>query len=121
MRKKIKNIIKNNLKTKKVLSENRIDSIIREYLFERNNISDKSRFSKKSIESLEEIVSNLNDILDDLEIIKEKEGDTILFENRYTDDILETHIKGIGKKIKNLQEIIDFTKNNNSKEDLNNF
>lgn len=121
MKKRIRNIIKDNLKTKKVLSESRIDSIIREYLFERNNINDKTKFSKKSIESLEEIVSNLNDILEDLEIIKEKEGDTILFENKYTDDILETHIKDISEKTKNLQEIINFTKNNISSEDLNIF
>lgn len=125
MRKNIKNIIKDNLKTKKVLSENRIDSIIKEYLFERHSyINDGERkinFSKKSRESLEEIVSNLNDIVDDLEMIKDKEGDTILFESKYADDLLETHINDIRKKIKNLQEIIDFTKKNNSKEDLNNF
>lgn len=125
MRKKIKNIIKDNLKTNKFLSENKIDSIIKEYLFERHQyIGDsdqKINFSKKSRETLEEIVSNLNDIVEDLEVIKDKEGDTILFESRYTDDLLESHINDIRKKIKGLQEIIDFTKNNVSKEDLNNF
>jgi uncharacterized FlaG/YvyC family protein len=121
MKKKIRNIIKDNLKSEKVLSENRLDSIIREYLFERKNNEEKTKLSKKSTESLEEIVSNLNDIVEDLEIIKEKDGDTLLFENKYTDDLLETHIKDIKKKVKSLQEIINFTRNTVSGEDLNIF
>jgi hypothetical protein len=125
MSKKIKNIIKDSLKSKKKITENRIDSIIKEYIFERpsylSNDNQKVNFSKKSTETLEEIVSNLNDIVEDLETIKEKESDTILFESRYADDLLEGHIKDIKKKINSLQEIVNFTKNNISKEDLNNF
>lgn len=121
MKNKIKSIIKDNLIIKKKISENRLDSIIKEYLLERNNYDEKTKFSKKSIDSLEEIVSNLNDIVEDLEIIKEKEGDTILFENKYTDDLFENHITDIKKKIKSLQDIINFTRNNISGEDLNIF
>lgn len=125
MSEKIKNIIKDSLKPKKKVTENRIDSIIKEYIFERhsylNDDTQKINFSKKSTETLEEIVSNLNDIVEDLETIQEKESDTILFEGRYADDLLESHIKDIKKKINSLQEIVNFTKNNISKEDLNNF
>lgn len=125
MSEKIKNIIKDSLKPKKKVTENRIDSIIKEYIFERhsylNGDTQKINFSKKSTETLEEIVSNLNDIVEDLETIQEKESDTILFEDRYADDLLESHIKDIKKKINSLQEIVNFTKNNISKEDLNNF
>ena len=125
MSEKIKNIIKDSLSPKKKVTENRIDSIIKEYIFERhsylNGDIQKINFSKKSTETLEEIVSNLNDIVEDLETIQEKESDTILFEDRYADDLLESHIKDIKKKINSLQEIVNFTKNNISKEDLNNF
>ena len=125
MSEKIKNIIKDSLSQKKKVTENRIDSIIKEYIFERhsylNGDIQKINFSKKSTETLEEIVSNLNDIVEDLETIQEKESDTILFEDRYADDLLESHIKDIKKKINSLQEIVNFTKNNISKEDLNNF
>lgn len=116
-----KNVTNKSLNLKKQGSENRIDSIIREYLYERRlymENNQKKTFSKKSFETLEEIMINLNDIVEDLEVIKEKEGDILLYNNKYTDEILENYIQDIKNKSKKLQEMINFTKNNKNSEDL---
>jgi hypothetical protein len=116
-----KNVTNNKLNLKKDGSETRIDSIIREYLYERRLFienTQKKGFSKKSRETLEEILSNLNDISEDLEVIKEKEGDILLSNNKYVDDILENYIEDLKNKSKKLQEMINFTKNNKNGDNL---
>jgi hypothetical protein len=116
-----KNVTNKSLNLKKDGSENRIDSIIREYLYERRlymENNQKKTFSKKSSETLEEIMSNLSDIVEDLEVIKEKEGDILLYNNKYTDEILENYIQDLKNKSKKLQEMINFTKNNKNSDNL---
>lgn len=116
-----KNVTNKSLNLKKQGSENRIDSIIREYLYERRlymENNQKKTFSKKSSETLEEIMSNLSDIVEDLEVIKEKEGDILLYNNKYTDEILENYIQDLKNKSKKLQEMINFTKNNKNSDNL---
>jgi hypothetical protein len=103
------------------LPEHKIDSIIREYLFERNeNIftEEKTNFSPKSIDAIEDMILNLSEIADDLDVIKEKEGDILLSKNRYTDEILENYVLDISKLIKGLSDIVDITKQNKSNKDF---
>lgn len=64
------------------------------------------------------MILNLSEIADDLDVIKEKEGDILLSKNRYTDEILENYVLDISKLIKGLSDIVDITKQNKSNKDF---
>ncbi len=104
-----------------LLPEGKIDSIIKEYLQERTEFvenEEKKSFSPKSVDAIEEIITNLSEIVDDLEVIKEKESDVILQKNKYTDEIFENYLNDVNKLIKGLSNIVEITKNKKSNKDL---
>jgi hypothetical protein len=101
-------------KRKKTLSENRIDGIIKEYLIEReefldNEFEDGLEFSPKTKEALTDMVIGLNEMVADLDIIKEKEGNVLLFTDVYADEYLTDVIK-------KLNDVIDDINNTTSLE-----
>lgn len=114
----LKNIIQKSLGNKLTLSENRIDSIIKEYLLERSEDTDyldyeeKTEFSPKSIDAIEDMISGLKEIVGDMEIIKDKEGDVMIFEDQYADEILSYHIRDIQSTIDDLEDIVNNMKSN---------
>ena len=102
----IKNIVKEHfLNEKYLLPESRIDSIINEYLSERdeylddeNSLEDKTNFSSKTSNALGDMVEGINEMLGDLEVIKEKEGN--VYQNEYSDEYLEDVIE-------DLEDVVD--------------
>jgi hypothetical protein len=116
----IKNLVKKHFSDNNVfLPEHKIDDIIKEYLFERstNDVSDfeeKTSFSPKSVEAIQEIIISLLEIKDDLEIIMEKESDVLVYNDQYADEVLSYHVRDLGDLIDDLEDMIDVTKNNNS-------
>jgi hypothetical protein len=105
--KNLKNIVKNRFLDENSLPEHKIDSIIREYLNERDDyldeddyLGDKYEFSPKSNEALTDMVDGLTEMLDDLEIIKEKEGDVLVLTDVYADE----YLNGV---IRDLQDVMD--------------
>ena len=102
----IKNIVKEHfLNEKYLLPESRIDSIINEYLSERdeylddeNSLEDKTNFSSKTSNALGDMVEGINEMLGDLEVIKEKEGK--VYQNEYSDEYLEDVIE-------DLEDVVD--------------
>ena len=99
----IKNIVKEHfLNEKYLLPESRIDSIINEYLSERdeylddeNSLEDKTNFSSKTSNALGDMVEGINEMLGDLEVIKEKEGNVLVYQNEYSDEYLEDVIEDL--------------------------
>ena len=99
----IKNIVKEHfLNEKYLLPESRIDSIINEYLSERdeylddeNSLEDKTNFSSKTSNALSDMVEGINEMLGDLEVIKEKEGNVLVFQDEYSDEYLENVIQDL--------------------------
>lgn len=117
--KKIRNIVKEHFLDDSTLPEHKIDNIIREYLFEREDmlgddiIEDEYEFSPKTNEALTDMVDGLGEMLDDLEIIKEKEGDVLVFNDVYVDE----YLTGIISDLNDLMEDIKFlTELKNNKE-----
>tara|TARA_R110000772_G_scaffold211122_1_gene321779 strand:- start:1141 stop:1554 length:414 start_codon:yes stop_codon:yes gene_type:complete len=104
----IKNIVKEHfLNEKYLLPESRIDSIINEYLSERdeylddeNSLEDKTNFSSKTSNALGDMVEGINEMLGDLEVIKEKEGNVLVYQNEYSDEYLEDVIE-------DLEDVVD--------------
>lgn len=104
----IKNIVKEHfLNEKYLLPESRIDSIINEYLSERdeylddeNSLEDKTNFSSKTSNALGDMVEGINEMLGDLEVIKEKEGNVLVYQNKYSDEYLEDVIE-------DLEDVVD--------------
>jgi hypothetical protein len=83
--KNIRNIIKNSFSEDIDLPASKIDSIIKEYLFEReemmdddNFFEDEYEFSPKTTEALNDMVDGLSEMLGDLDVIKEKEGNVLV-------------------------------------------
>ena len=77
----IKKLVKESFLEESLLPEHKIDSIIKEYLSERDDfldseepIKDEYKFSPKTSEALLDMVDGLSEMIDDLEVIKEKEG-----------------------------------------------
>lgn len=117
--KKIRNIVKEHFLDDSTLPEHKIDSIIREYLFEREDIlgddiiEDEYEFSPKTNEALTDMVDGLGEMLDDLEIIKEKEGNVLVFNDVYVDE----YLTGVISDLNDLMEDIKFlTELKNNKE-----
>jgi hypothetical protein len=103
----LKTIVKEHFLDENSLPEHKIDKIIKEYLGERedfldneDNLDNKLDFSPKSTEALSDMVDGLSEMLDDLEIIKEKEGDVLVFTDVYADEYLD----GV---IRDLQDVLD--------------
>lgn len=90
----IKNIVKEHFLEESLLPEHKIDSIIKEYLSEREDFLDdeepfKDKLSPKSSEALLDMTDGLSEMIDDLDVISEKEGNVLVSgSEEYTDDIL---------------------------------
>jgi len=104
----IKNIVKEHfLNDNYLLPESKIDGIIKEYLSERDDflddessLEDKTNFSKKTYEALIDMLDGLNEMVGDLEVIKEKEGNVLVYQDEYADEIL-------GDVVRDLETIVD--------------
>jgi hypothetical protein len=113
----IKNIVREHFLEDSLLPEHKIDGIIKEYLSERDNflddeefLDDEYEFSPKTNEALSDMVDGLNEMVEDLDIIKEKEGDILVLENTYSDEYLGglvMELKNVIKDIKLLTELND--------------
>ena len=113
----IKNIVREHFLEDSLLPEHKIDSIIKEYLSERDNflddeefLDDEYEFSPKTNEALSDMVDGLNEMVEDLDIIKEKEGDVLALEDTYADEYLGgliMELKNVIKDIKLLTELKD--------------
>jgi len=113
----IKNIVKEHFLEDSLLPEHKIDSIIKEYLSEREDFlddeelqQDEYEFSPKTNEALLDMVDGLSEMADDLDIIKEKEGNVLVLEDTYADEYLQgliMELKNVLEDIKVLTEIND--------------
>lgn len=119
--KNIRNIVKEHFLDDSTLPEHKIDSIIKEYLSERDEIlddeyplTDEYEFSPKTNEALSDMVDGLSEMLDDLDIIKEKEGNVIVFNDVYVDEYLEDIISNL----QNLMEDLKYLTNLKSDEEI---
>jgi len=119
--KNIKNIVKEHFLDDSTLPEHKIDSIIKEYLSERDEIlddeyplADEYEFSPKTSEALSDMADGLSEMLDDLEIIKEKEGNVIVYDDTYADEYLDD----IMNKLEDLMHDIMFLTSLNSDEQI---
>ena len=84
----IKNIVKEHFLEDSLLPEHKIDTIIKEYLSERDDfldneesLQDEFEFSPKTSEALLDMVDGLSEMVDDLDIIKEKEGNVLVLDD----------------------------------------
>lgn len=110
----IHKIVKESFLEDTLLPEHKIDSIIKEYLREREDfiddgspIEDEYEFSPKTTEALSDMINGLNEMVDDLEVIQEKEGNVLIFQDEYADEILEDIIfdlKNVVDRINDLAE-----------------
>ena len=99
------------------LPEKKIDGIIKEYLSERNDfldneesLQDEYEFSPKTTEALLDMTDGLSEMIDDLDIIKEKEGNVLIYQNEYSDEYLEDIIQDLERvvgRINGLTELSD--------------
>lgn len=123
--KNIKKIVKEHfLGNDFLLPENKIDDIIKEYLSERDNfldeeepLNDKTTFSKKSQEAIRDMVVGLTEIVGDLEVIKEKEDNVLIYQDTWADEVLEPIIENIYSVMEDLTEIDELT-NDDLEDDL---
>lgn len=123
--KNLKNIVKEHFLEDTLLSEDKIDRIIKNYLLERDRLLDDDDFftdryeiDPQSKESLNDMVDNLNEMLDDLDIIKEKEYNVLVFNNIYADEYLSgimRDLEDVVDDLKYLLEIKDNEKNIDNK------
>ena len=105
----IKNIVKEHFLEDSLLPEHKIDNIIKEYLSERNDfldneesLQDEYEFSPKTTEALLDMTDGLSEMIDDLDIIKEKEGNVLVLDDTYADEYLQ----GLVMELKNVLEDI---------------
>ena len=113
----IKKIVKESFLEDTLLPEHKIDSIIKEYLREREDfidddspIGDEYEFSPKTTEALSDMADGLSEMIDDLDIIKEKEGNVLVMEDTYADEYLQgliMELKNVMEDIRTLTEISD--------------
>jgi hypothetical protein len=128
----IKNVIRRSLSDDLTISESKIDAIIKEYLYERAEsefmgvetpMEDKTTFSPKSTEALDDMIFGLNEMVDDLDIIKEKEGDVLVETDYYADEYVSTLMESLRDFITNLEHLSNSTKGDdmdyNDEENLN--
>lgn len=116
--KNIRNIVKEQLTDDGGLPEHKIDSIIKEYLKERKDIlddeyplGDEYEFSPKTNEALSDMVDGLSEMLDDLDIIKEKEGNVILSDGSYADEYLQNVISDLNFIVEDLKFLTELKDN----------
>ena len=119
--KNIRNIVKEHFLDDSTLPEHKIDSIIKEYLSERDEIlddeyplADEYEFSPKTNEALSDMADGLSEMLDDLDIIKEKEGNVVVFNGVYADEYLEDIISNL----QDLTEDLKYLTNLKSDEEI---
>jgi len=115
--KNIKNIVREHFLEDSLLPEHKIDNIIKEYLSERDDfieddspIEDEYEFSPKTTEALSDMADGLSEMIDDLDIIKEKEGNVLVMGDTYADEYLQgliMELKNVMKDIRTLTEISD--------------
>jgi len=115
--KNIKNIVREHFLEDSLLPEHKIDSIIKEYLSERDDfieddspIEDEYEFSPKTTEALSDMVDGLSEMIDDLDIIKEKEGNVLVMQDTYADEYLQgliMELENVMEDIRTLTEISD--------------
>ena len=113
----IKKIVKESFLEDTLLPEHKIDSIIKEYLREREDfidddspIGDEYEFSPKTTEALSDMADGLSEMIDDLDIIKEKEGNVLVMGDTYADEYLQgliMELKNVMEDIRTLTEIGD--------------
>lgn len=111
----IKNIVKEHFLEDSLLPEHKIDNIIKEYLSEREDflddeesLSDGYELSPKSREAILDMVDGLSEMIDDLDIISEKEGNVLLNGGEeYTDDILEEVLVDLEEALNKLKRLTD--------------
>ncbi len=113
----IKDIVKEHFLEDSLLPEHKIDTIIKEYLREREDfidddspIKDEYEFSPKTNEALLDMTDGLSEMIDDLDIIKEKEGNVLVMEDTYADEYLQgliMELKNVMEDIRTLTEISD--------------
>jgi hypothetical protein len=109
----IKNIVKEHFLEDSLLPEHKIDNIIKEYLSEREDflddeesLSDGYELSPKSREAILDMVDGLSEMIDDLDIISEKEGNVLLNGGEeYTDDILEEVLVDLEEALNKLKRL----------------
>ena len=121
--KNIKNIVKEHFLEDTNLPEHKIDAIIKEYLTERdefledeNPFGDEYEFSPKTKDAISDMTEGIMEMVDDLEVIKEKEGNVLIFNDVYADEYLNgviSDLNGILDDLKFLTELKD-----NREEDL---
>ena len=110
--KNIRNIIKNSFSEDIDLPASKIDSIIKEYLFEReemmdddNFFDDEYEFSPKTTEALNDMVDGLSEMLGDLDVIKEKEGNVLVLQDVYADEYINNITKTLEDVIDDLKHL----------------
>ncbi len=113
----IHKIVKESFLEDTLLPEHKIDSIIKEYLREREDfidgdspIEDEYEFSPKTTEALTDMADGLSEMIDDLDIIKEKEGNVLVMQDTYADEYLQgliMELKNVMEDIRTLTEISD--------------
>jgi hypothetical protein len=105
MKKKSEKIIEETL-----LSEKKIDTIIKKYLLEREDLDvvtyekGEISFSEDSKEAFSDIVDGLSEVLVDLDFIKEKEGDVIIHKRNKRDLYADTHLESLISKLTDVVE-----------------
>jgi len=116
--KNIRNIVKEHFLEDNILPEHKIDNIIKEYLKEREEIlddeyplADEYEFSPKTKEALSDMVDGLNEMVDDLDIIKEKEGNVLVFDGSYADEYLEEVINNLKDTLEDLKFLVELKDN----------
>lgn len=117
--KNIRNIIKNSFSEDIDLPASKIDSIIKEYLFEReemmdddNFFEDEYEFSPKTTEALNDMVDGLSEMLGDLDVIKEKEGNVLVLQDVYADEYINNITKTLEDVIDDLKHLSELNGRN---------
>jgi hypothetical protein len=90
------------------LSEEKIDKIIKNYLLERVDEVDNEEktVSNTTISLLEEFESQIDDFLEEMDFINDKDGDVLLENHVYLDEKLYLLSKNLG----NIKKIIESIK-----------
>lgn len=85
-----------------LIPEHRINKIIKDYLYERNEIlddetpiEDKYKFTSRTQVALEDMAEGLEEMLGDLELIKERESDVLVDTDLYSDEYMTEMISSL--------------------------
>lgn len=121
----IKKMVKESFLEDSLLPEHKIDSIIKEYLSEREDfldneepIEDEYEFSPKTSEALLDMVDGLNEMVGDLEVIKEKEGNVLVYQDEYADEILEDIIQDLERVVGRISDLTELKDNEPTDEEI---